>query len=438
MDKKPLKVAMVCHFSNPKVQQKLKLKLNILEYIERKLKHLPTNPYKFIGESHVWVGNAIEEYEKNTNDIELHVISPHDNMASDIQEFKINGINYHFFQNEDRLPSFRLKKLLSSSFPKYERNRKKIIQLIKDAKPDIVYMIGIENPLYALAALDISEDIPLFIQLQTLMCDPDFEKNYPIKHDEYVYRSSTEIEVIKRANFIGTSIEKMANIIRRDVKPDALILKTKLAVGEKIYNENVEKKYDFVYFAADINKAFDLALEGFAIAHQKYPNLTMLVIGKYDDIYKKKMDVRISELGIKNHITFTGRLPTHDDVLKKIREAKYGLLPLKIDIVSGTLRECMANGLPVVTTITDGGTPILNEKRETVLLSPIGDHNALAENMLRLLNDKDLEKKLRTNGFERIRELYSNESIVSLQKEALFAEVDYFKKGTQIPKNLLT
>jgi glycosyltransferase involved in cell wall biosynthesis len=270
------------------------------------------------------------------------------------------------------------------------------------------------------------------------MCDPSFEKNYPISHDMYLYRSSVEVNVIKRADYIGSTIKKMKNVIVQDVKSDAVFLKSNLAIGEKIFDKHVEKKFDFVYYAANISKAFDLALEGFAIAHERIPNITLLVVGAYDAEYKNKMDARIKELSLEKVITFTGRLPTHDDVLNKIRESRFALIPLKIDIISGTIRESMANGLPVVTTITDGGTPMLNETRETVLLSPIGDHEALANNMLRLLNDSELASRLKKNGYIRIQERYSNASLVQQQKRALLAAYENFTNGTPIPQDVLS
>lgn len=440
MQKKPLKVAMICHFSNPKVQQRLKLKAGLLEYIVRKIKRLPTNPRNFIGEYSIWITNAIEEYEKMTDEIELHVVTPHSNMAKNVQEFDDNGIHYHFFQDENYKTLKRLKRIVYPpiDLSRYAENRQRISSFLKCIEPDIVYMIGVESPFYALSALDIPHDIPLMIQLQTLMCDPSFEKNYPISHDMYLYRSSVEINAIKRADYIGTTIEKMKNIIVRDVKSDAVFLKSKLAIGEKIFNKNIEKKFDFVYYAANISKAFDLALEGFAIAHEQMSNITLLVVGAYDVEYKNKMDSRIKELGLENAITFTGRLPTHDDVLNKIRESRFALIPLKIDIISGTIRESMANGLPVVTTITEGGTPMLNEDRETVLLSPIGNHNALAGNMLRLLNNPELAECLKKNGYIRIQERYSNASIVQQQKRALLAAYENFTNGIPIPRDVLS
>lgn len=441
MDNKKLKVAMICHFSNAKVQSKLNLKLCFLEKLSRQLKHRTVNPNDIVGEYSFHVTNGLNEFEKYTDELELHVISAHPFITGNLQEFKLDGINYHFFQDECR--TFR--RVFARKFFGYKDtkgfkwNRKYIAKLIKKIKPDIVYMIGIEGPFYGLSALDLPKEIPLMVQLQTLMCDPDFEKNYPISHEDYLFRSSVEVNILKRANYIGTNISKFLKVIKSSVKPEAITIGTRLAIGEKpIPNMVSEKKYDFVYWAANINKAFDLALEGFSIVHQTKPDATMLVMGLYDTAFKAKIDARIKELELENNIFITGRLPTREDVIKGVQSSRYALLPLKIDIMSSTIREAMACDLPVITTITKDGTTLINEKRETVLLSEIGDHKALAQNMLRVMDDKELADKMIENGRLLLKENFDNEPIVQKQKTALFAAYENFKNGTPIPEELLS
>ena len=435
MDK--IKVVLICSVTNPRIQEHLKLKIGIIESIARMLKGRSCDVSKLAGEFNVFIENAIHEYEKHCNEIELHVISPHGWLKQRIQEFEDNGVLYHFFQNESQFLKNRilLKVFPSTQFSKYKYNRRQILRFVKRISPDIVYMSGAENPFYSMSALDIPRSIPFMVQLQTLMIDPDFEKKYPITHDLYVYRSSIEKKVLERADYIGSVNKKHNDIIKKIIGDSSRILNTRLAIGEEIYNSNVIKDYDFVYFSININKAFDLALEGFAIAQQEEKGLTLLVVGDYDVEYKRKIDLRIEELGIQSNIKFTGRLPSHKDVLNEICRAKFALLPLKIDIVSGTIREAMACGLPVVTTITDGGTPTLNTNRETVLLSEIGDHNALAGNMIKVLRNPELAKTLIENGHLLVKERYSNESIVCNQIDCLYAVVKKFKKGTDIPQD---
>jgi glycosyltransferase involved in cell wall biosynthesis len=116
-------------------------------------------------------------------------------------------------------------------------------------------------------------------------------------------------------------------------------------------------------------------------------------------------------LGLGNEVDFTGKLPSYNDVIAEVRKAQFALLPLKVDLISGTIREAMANGLPVVTSKTPD-TPKLNEARESVLLSDIGDFNAMADNMMKLLSDQNFAQLFRENGAKTVFERYSNKALM--------------------------
>ena len=204
-------------------------------------------------------------------------------------------------------------------------------------------------------------------------------------------------------------------------------------MAESINKEAADKEFDFVYYASNIQKACDLAIEAFALARKKSPSITMDIVGGFDSGYKAFLDKRIQELNISDAITFEGSLLTHDDVIRQIRKSRFALLPLKVDITSGTIREAMSNGLPVVTTDTgELGTQKLNLKRQNALISSIGDHQALAENMLRLLNDESLADALRQNAYQTRFEANSNEMVVRRYVDAYKACIDSFKNGTSM------
>ena len=165
--------------------------------------------------------------------------------------------------------------------------------------------------------------------------------------------------------------------------------------------------------------------------------LVTIVVGDYDEDFKLQLDARIAELGITDNVVITGKLQTHDDVIDEIKKARFALLPLKIDFISGTIREAIACGLPVVTTIT-AGTPTLNEKRESVLLSTIGDHEALAANMIRLIDSEDLSDKLIANGLETIDEMYGNKAMALKLRDVYKALYAKFTEGKEIPEEFYT
>ena len=321
----------------------------------------------------------------------------------------------------------------------YLGNRNLIKEYIVAIKPNIIQLIGAENPFYSLSALDVPQNIPLIVQLQTLMNEPGFEANFPISHSSYVFRAKSELQILRRADYIGCSVNRYVNHIKNNLIPNSIILRTRLAVGVNRQDRlDIKKEFTFVYFSKYIDKAVDLAIEAFALAQLKIPFITLLIIGGYTVTFKRNIDQRIEELGMGNSIFFTGELPTHADVLSEIQKARFALLPLKVDVTSGTIREAMACGLPVLTTITQDGTPHLNDARETVLLSPIGDHQALANNMIRICHSEKLSCKLRENGFMTVEEKYSNKRAILDTIAVIKATVNHFYNGSTIPDYLLS
>lgn len=415
-----IKVVWICHFSDKKTRDCIKFDKFYYKTIIKKILLKPIRGWQDYA---VWNSNAITEFEK-FDDIDLTIIFPHAGIKGDIQEFSLNGINYICFRSEDDyLGSFIINRITKSIRNNYPKNRKLIIELISRIKPDIVHVIGAENPYYSMAALDIPDNIPSIVSLQTLISDPNFKRNYPIREEHYNNLSSIESNIIKSCDYIATPVQLFQEIIKDKIKPNAIFLNISLAVGQDIDTSYMEKKYDFVYFAANINKAGDFAIEAFALAHHNMPEITLNVSGSFSADFKAKLDKRITELGISDSVIFTGSQPTHDDVLRQIKKSRFAILPLKIDLVSGTIREAMACGLPVITTITPA-TPDLNRDRESVLLSEKGDFQAMANNMIRLLKDEKLACRLKENGIRTVHESYSNERNMEEWRKTYYDIID--------------
>jgi len=414
MVEKRVKVVWLCAYSDRDLRSHLSFPWWYWGNIVRRM--MGMNYHKDFA---VWDTNALAEMKSLTDKVELHVIVPHSGIAH-IHEYEENGIFYHVFWHEWDIISEKIKRKLNLRNEKsFKNSRRTISKLIAKIQPDIVHVIGIENKFHSMAVLDIPKDTPVIAQLQTLVSDPRFKDSCGVSEKEYSYNSEIEKRIIRRANYIGTTVPRFREIILKDIKHDAVFVSTTLAVTEPIVESQSKKEFDFVYFAADISKAADLAIEAFALAFKEKSDLTLDIVGGYSADLKKALDQRIKELGIGCNITFEGKLPTHDDVIRQIRKSRFALLPLKIDIVSGTIREAMACGIPVVTTITPG-TPELNKKRECVLLSEMGDHQTMAQNMLKLIGDSEYAAKLRSNCLQTAGERISNREIVEKYVETYY------------------
>lgn len=412
-----IRIAYICTFSNKDVRSRLNFHVGWATRIMWKLlrNHVPESP----DDVGVWNTNAIHEFE-HVDDVELHVITPCPYLSSKLQEFVLNGIHYHFFRDETSLFFVSIYfKIVRPQKYSYRSNRKIVRKLIERIQPDLVHMVGAENPTYTTSLFDIPKSIPTILQLQTLINDPEFLSHYPIDKRSYAHRSSVEMRAIMRTDYLGVRAKKYLKILKEDIMPNGEILNIGLALTEKIKIEPVKKQYDFVYFANDLSKAGDLALEAFGIAHTHNPHITLNIVGGCGEVFKQQLNNIVERYNIADVVSFEGKLETHDNVLNQISKSRFALLPLRIDLTSGTIREAIARGLPVITTDTGSmGTQQLNIDSQCVLLSPKDDAQSLADNMLRILNDPELANTLVKNATQRQEKKYSNKRIVKEYVEA--------------------
>ena len=297
----------------------------------------------------------------------------------------------------------------------------------------MVNFVGAENPYYSIGALDI-DNIPIILHCQTVYANPDRQKN---TGNVNMYRWRTEIKLFHKIHYIACSGRMHYELIK-GYSPQAIIFPRTWPQSPFPNIPNVEKKYDYAYWARYLNrnKGFDNAIEAIAIAAKKHPKLKILAVGSWDSDHEF-FEKRIEELGIKDNLEIHPSFPDYLEMLQYVRQARFALLPIKMDVLSGTILEALNMGMPVVTCRTSG-TPSLNEKRETVLISDIGDNEALAENMLKLYENSGYAERLKQNGLLYIREwedgnAHNVDEMVAQYK----AVIAHYCDGTPIPKELL-
>jgi glycosyltransferase involved in cell wall biosynthesis len=434
MDRK-MKVVWVCHFSNPEVREHLTLSYPWYERMARYLMHKkPTLGWLDYA---IWNTNGIKEFKK-FEDVELHVVSPASHISSNKQEFISDGIYYHFFKSDQETFSGRVMSIIKKGPRlKYNKSSKIINSYIKQISPDIIHIIGPENRDYSTFVFDCPKSIPVISQLDTLICEPSFLLGYP-ESTWPNWRKAAEVEkkVLKRSDYIGTEAIRFVQFLRKEVIPQGVFFDIDLATGFNYDDRSDGKEFDFVYFANSISKSLDLAIEAFAIAKKSFPGITLDVIGGCPSDYKQMIDDRIQKLGIADAITFEGRYNTHDEVIEQIRRSRFALLPFKVDYNPTTIPESMSCGLPVVSTMT-GGTEKLYVNEDEVLLSPIGDHEAMARNMIRLISSDTLQLKLRDNGRRKIENDFNNTLRMKKWVEVYKSVLDHRNQGSPFPDKLL-
>ena len=414
-----MKLVFLCHFSSESIRTKLPL----------------NSKGRAIQDFAPWVPELIKEVS-TYKDIELHVIAPYDGLKKWIVEYCENSVHYHFFRCN--LPV--LNKRIPAHWPSflggnYSINRFIVHHLIRKIKPDIVNLLGAENAYYSSCILGLNE-VPIFITIQGIYSNPErfrFQKENKLnsKLERLIHRSN---------KYFGINASFMPGLIKRDVENPILFwnrfpIKAFIASNFRI-DEN-KKKYDLIQFSrlTGSKGVFDL-LSAIVIVKQYFPHVKVRMVGPASSNDLEGLNKKIKDLSLSQNIILSGAYPNHEDVLKDAAYARISVLPTRIDTIPISLFESVYLGLPVVSCNT-GDIPLLNIGDERILLSDVGDTQALAMNIVRLLSDFKLRNLLAEKSLKFVKRYFSNSANVSQHILILKAVLKNYREGIPIPQDLL-
>lgn len=168
-----------------------------------------------------------------------------------------------------------------------------------------------------------------------------------------------------------------------------------------------ERDEKHIIVARNLEDIYDIptALRAFAKVRQRIPHARLTVAGSGPRL----ADLRelCDSLGIASAVHFTGRLD-NERMADLYRQADLMLNSSLADNMPISLLEAMASGVPVVSTDV-GGVPYLVKHGKDALLVPPGDPAAMADAAVRILEDRELARRLIQSGIESARQFTWNE-----------------------------
>lgn len=429
MNKKDtIRVALVCCFSNTKVREHLPLSKRKLHKFGRRLFGIPTSDLRY-GDFAGWDTYMIESLRKR-EDIDLYVISAHGGLKKCVKRFDLEGVHYSFVSLD---VSSLLKRMIPSASLWHKINplRPIVRRIIKDIKPDIIALIGAENAQIS-GTVDGIKGIPLIVKCQTIYNNPERGKNGIVdKKNAYVER-----KIFDSLQYVSAD-SKGFNDLFRKMNQNAINFKWEL--GNILPDVKlVDKQYDFVNYAMTMSdkKGFYDAVKALAIVKIKYPQVRLNLVGGALPEEKQALINLVAQCGLSDNVSFTPFFERQEDMFQHIQQARFALLPCKMDDLSSTIRQAMHYNLPVVCYKTEG-TITLNQEKECVLIAENGNVEDLADKMSKLLSDKDLEVKLRQNAKEYSARWSDDEKLAIQMVDNFKAVIDNYRKGTPIPQELI-
>lgn len=142
------------------------------------------------------------------------------------------------------------------------------------------------------------------------------------------------------------------------------------------------------------------ALRAFALVLARHPGARLVVAGSGPQ--RAELEQLVTELGMASAVTFTGRVD-NAGMAALYREADIMLNPSTVDNMPNSVLEALASGAVVVSTNV-GGVPFLVDHDKTALLVPPRDPRAMADAVLRVLDEPGLATRLRDAGLRYVQQ----------------------------------
>lgn len=128
-------------------------------------------------------------------------------------------------------------------------------------------------------------------------------------------------------------------------------------------------------------------------------DIDLVIVGEGPE--RDRLESLSTELGVRERVHFTGWI---DNPFPTMAGAEAFVLSSNIEGFGNVIVEAMALGLPVVCTDSSGGPGEILEGGRYGLLVPAGDHEALGEALVTLLQDEELRGWYRQRSRERARD----------------------------------
>jgi glycosyltransferase involved in cell wall biosynthesis len=149
-------------------------------------------------------------------------------------------------------------------------------------------------------------------------------------------------------------------------------------------------------------------IRALALVRHEEPEAKLVIVGSDmtpDGSYTRELSSLVSELGLAEHVIFTGR---RSDVPRLMAASDVFAMPSFEEPFGLVFLEAMAMELPVVA-LDNGGTPEVVEDGRSGLLTRPGDIEGLAARLLRLLRDPELRRRMGVYGRRQVDDRFTVE-----------------------------
>jgi len=194
----------------------------------------------------------------------------------------------------------------------------------------------------------------------------------------------------RAAYFIAMAEYIVVDLRKQGIKDDKILM---LPNGVPVPDEKADvERYRDVLFVGNfsqgvMHKAFDVLIDAWAIVHKQMSDVTITLAGSGEAM---RWQQRAELAGCKDSMIWAGWVP---DTSSLLRKAGIFVLPSRMEGLSNALLEAQSWGLACVVSDIPGNLALV-EHNVNGLVVPAGDARALADALIRLIEDRSLRVRL--------------------------------------------
>lgn len=294
--------------------------------------------------------------------------------------------------NLDRITLRRIFSLIGLYF--------KSFKILRDIKPDVVHSHSVDMG-YVMSFACRKEGIPIINHFHTgLISIKNTDKR----------RAKLESFFIKHSKF-----DKIITVNPKDI--DSKVYSNAVfipnAVDLEIFGNNSKSKKDNkkikLLFVGRVEEAkgLDYLIKAIDKIVDKYLNIKLKIVGKGEDTDHYKS--LVNELNLKENIQFEGQ-KTHKELAQYYSDADIFILPSLDEGFPVSMLEAWVASLSVIITDVGGISKICTNNKDAMIISS-KNSEAIKNVLIRLIEDKELRKKLGENGRKLVEEKYTWEKV---------------------------
>lgn len=271
---------------------------------------------------------------------------------------------------------------------------------IRDKKPDIIHAHGYWN-LYAIEAglMGFLSKVPRILTVHGI---GDYrsmsnlgKKTVLFTYDKTLGRASLSLY----SRFIAVSNDVKRDVIARGVSaqkvaviPNGVELDDYARKPAEVSNHNCP--IIMCCGRLDESKGYQFMIKAMPLIIKRVGRIKLVLIGA-DVGYRKHLSKLVRDLHLGSHVEFAGYIPKEEKI-RILQSATVVVVPSLREPFGLIVLEAMAAGIPLVATKAGGIVDIVDS--ENALLVPAGDSGSLAREIIRVLTDEGLRRKLICNA----------------------------------------